>query len=364
MLPLSSIYIDPEIQIRESTSQERIDLYREILDQLPPIRVYDTGADKYLLSDGFQRMAAAETSDPPRTEIKAEIVQGTRWDAWEYAAVANMTHGLYLSKSERRDAIRRVKRNHPDDSYRDIAKRLSVSSYMVTEVVMVDRLLSKITWKPAWRLPPTVLYEVAQAPEQFWLQLLKTLDRERWTGQQVHQAVITIKDENAPDELKQAILRGDVDPGSSAHRPPTPRSSGSGGGGGGSARLRVARDSEGEDDEEEGDEGPAVDPVGTDVGERHRPIEVYVSLKVPRPNPKPRQRGWREYDREWIWVTRGPYTFMISSKALEGGWGDPRAAQEDLEGLAYLRVELDKQLSRRLREEGWPDRQDAEEGTA
>lgn len=346
VLPLSSIEVDPEVQIRNRTSEERIEYYREVFDLLPQIVVFDVGKDKYLLSDGFQRVAAAETSDPPRTEIRAEIRQGTWWDAFEYAAVANTTHGQSLDPKERRKAVLRVKRCHSDWTERQIGKRLFMSNAFVHEVIAVDRLLSTIAWAPAWRLAPTVLAQVAQAHEEHWLPLCKATDRRRWTGAQVHAAVRLLDDDATPDETKQALLRGEIDPGDVPRPAPAPRA----------PRPTVHHEEPEDDEPDEGDYvEPTGDPVGPDVGERHRTTKVRISIQVPRPPKNTRQRGARQYDREWRWVMRGPYELAVDARAIEGGLGDLSVPREERVGAAHLRTEIDRQLGKILAAEGWPD---------
>ena len=118
-IPLSKIKADPAVQVRMRLNDETIERYMEILDQLPPIIVYNVDS-KLILVDGFHRRAAAERLG--RSEIEAETKQGTGNDALEYAIKVNSIHGLALTREEYKAAVRTLHHLHPEWEHKQIAK--------------------------------------------------------------------------------------------------------------------------------------------------------------------------------------------------------------------------------------------------
>jgi hypothetical protein len=87
------------------------------------------------------------------------------------------------------------------------------------------------------------------------------------------------------------------------------------------------------------------DPVGTDVGERLRPVRVNVSLEYRVESGRPRHRGDRTYQREEVKVERS-VRLNFSSAVLDPG-----------SGPAAIATGVAQQLYRRLTFEGWPVKQ-------
>jgi hypothetical protein len=101
--------------IRDGRAQMRVEMQPEtvadyaadMLDGVvfPPVIIYHDGADHWL-SDGFHRVEAARKIG--RTEIDAEIREGTARDAILHGIGANATHGLRRSQADKRRAVERL----------------------------------------------------------------------------------------------------------------------------------------------------------------------------------------------------------------------------------------------------------------
>jgi ParB-like chromosome segregation protein Spo0J len=112
------------VALSESVIREYSDLMRMGVE-FPPVRTWFDG-DAYWLSDGFQRVAAAELVG--LKVISAEVVRGTleeaRWDSY----AANSSHGLRRSRADIEVIIRRAL-EHPKGSHlsnRELARQLSL----------------------------------------------------------------------------------------------------------------------------------------------------------------------------------------------------------------------------------------------
>lgn len=127
-LPVDSIVVDPAFNVRATLDEATVEHYAGIFDQLPPVSVFSM-PEGYLLVAGFHRMAAARRLG--RTEVKAEVRQGSRQEAEEFAVLDNTTHGRPYSRAERREAALRLLRLHPDWANNRLAGKLGVSANTV-----------------------------------------------------------------------------------------------------------------------------------------------------------------------------------------------------------------------------------------
>jgi hypothetical protein len=107
-IDISTIQILPEfISRQQEVSQETVDRYREILDNLPEIEVWqnpETG--RPCLLNGRHRLEANQAEK--YAEVEAVFFEGTYEDALVRARVGNMTHGLPYTKQEWRQAIKDI----------------------------------------------------------------------------------------------------------------------------------------------------------------------------------------------------------------------------------------------------------------
>jgi len=105
-VPIASIRRDGQTQHRTSINPRVVAEYAELMragDIFPPIRIWWDDAD-FWLSDGFQRVAAAEQAG--FTEILAEVRRGSQDDAKWDSYAANSTHGMRRTAEETRRVIR------------------------------------------------------------------------------------------------------------------------------------------------------------------------------------------------------------------------------------------------------------------
>ena len=160
-LALTEIFIDHSINIRDGLDENTIETYCHTFDQLPPVVVFKLPAipntigkfyggvsadqsrtnlpptatpaeriqDMYLLADGFHRMAAARKLG--EKEIEADVREGTRAEAEEFAILANLKHGKPLTRSERKRAVEAMLILHPERANKWIADDMGVDSKTV-----------------------------------------------------------------------------------------------------------------------------------------------------------------------------------------------------------------------------------------
>jgi hypothetical protein len=128
-LPISAIRKDGQTQHRVAINLSIIAEYASLMREgvvFPPVRVWWDGVN-YWLSDGFQRVAAAETAG--RTQIAAEVFHGSLSDAQWDSYAANATHGSPRGSAETQAVIRLAFQhsNSAKLSNVEIAKHLHLS---------------------------------------------------------------------------------------------------------------------------------------------------------------------------------------------------------------------------------------------
>ena len=130
-LPVDEIVLDPGLNLRDRLDPEAIERYAESCEDLPPVTVFDVDG-QWLLADGFHRHAAFIARNRPK--IPSKVVEGSYAEALQFAAGANLTHGLPLRRQERRRAVEVRLRVDPDRSDRQLARELGVSRDLVARV--------------------------------------------------------------------------------------------------------------------------------------------------------------------------------------------------------------------------------------
>jgi uncharacterized ParB-like nuclease family protein len=132
-LPLNKIRTDLGTQMRIKTDDDTVKEYIEVLDDLPPITVFEVDGE-YVLVDGFHRYAAYKQAG--RDTIECEIIQGTLDDAREYACGANRAHGLRRNDSDKRKAVAEFFNIPGRDTLNnsEVARKLGVSIPFVKNV--------------------------------------------------------------------------------------------------------------------------------------------------------------------------------------------------------------------------------------
>ena len=101
-LNVNAIRIDGGTQSRVSLDEQTVAEYVDALESLPPVIVFEDGAD-YWLADGFHRLHAYRTAG--KASIPADIRTGTKRDAILFSVGANGTHGLRRSNADKRKAV-------------------------------------------------------------------------------------------------------------------------------------------------------------------------------------------------------------------------------------------------------------------
>lgn len=148
-LNLNAIRIDGETQSRVSLDEGTVADYVECLDALPPVIVFNDGADNWL-ADGFHRFHAYRKAG--KASIPAEIRAGTRRDAILFSLGANGTHGLRRSNADKRKAVSAMLADSEWSQWSDrkIADACGVSQPFVSSL----------------RKPPEVITVITPAPEK------------------------------------------------------------------------------------------------------------------------------------------------------------------------------------------------------
>lgn len=124
---LEEISIYGGTQTRAATNDEAIVHYAEEMETgvtFPPITVFFDGS-KYWLADGFHRYLAAKHND--YGAIQAEVIEGGRSAALEYALGANATNGLFRTTEDKRHAVEVALDEWPDRSNAVLAETCKVS---------------------------------------------------------------------------------------------------------------------------------------------------------------------------------------------------------------------------------------------
>lgn len=102
-LKISDIIVDMGFNLRTNLDKGVIQDYKDNLESLPPVVVFDTPRG-LILADGFHRLSAAKQSE--QEMISADIQKGSVQDALSFACLANLKHGLPLTRDEKQKAIK------------------------------------------------------------------------------------------------------------------------------------------------------------------------------------------------------------------------------------------------------------------
>lgn len=130
-LPVDELVLDETLNLRDRLDPETIERYDDAWDRLPPVTVFEVDG-RWLLVDGFHRHATA-LRRRSRT-IAAEVHPGTHSDALDYATTANLSHGLPLSRAERRRVVETRLRLHPDFSDRRLSEEMGIGRELISRV--------------------------------------------------------------------------------------------------------------------------------------------------------------------------------------------------------------------------------------
>lgn len=167
-----------KIQLGDTQTRVAIDLgtvnrYAELMADgvnLPPVDIYVDEHGVHWLADGYHRIEAAESCG--KTEIDATIHTGSRDDALWAALAANRTHGLPMSRDDKRNAVEMALRAFLGKSNREIGRQVGCGDQLVARVretlesnrviTQLDKTVSSYASFPSairpslrspWRLP-------------------------------------------------------------------------------------------------------------------------------------------------------------------------------------------------------------------
>lgn len=124
ILPIARLRLDGDTQNRIELDASVVAEYEMAADELPPVETVYDGVD-YWVWDGFHRLQALQNRG--RTEVVVRVRLGTHQDAIDLSFGANETHGKRRTDADRRNAVRRCHRYHPDWSINQIAQAARVS---------------------------------------------------------------------------------------------------------------------------------------------------------------------------------------------------------------------------------------------
>ncbi len=134
---LRLIIVDPLIQQRCKTSKKVVSEYAQAMrdDQsFPPLTVFCSDRQTYILADGFTRKKAHEKAYPNIPDIECEVLPGGRDDALLFACGANASHGQPRTIADKRKAVKTLLDRWPQWSDRVIAQQAHVSHTFVSRV--------------------------------------------------------------------------------------------------------------------------------------------------------------------------------------------------------------------------------------
>jgi len=203
-LPLSSIEVDPTVNIRDKLDEGTIQWYMESFEQLPPVIAYRLNG-KLLLADGFHRWSAAERLG--LGELRVEVREGTAEEAQEFAVMANWRHGKNLSQFERDKAVARMATMlHPAETNEQIGKRMDLSERSVRRAL---RAIDMYKFSATSPHSQNRLSVIAGAPNESQKRLM---EREDLTHPELQAAVRTLNDPNIDAGYKDQMLAGEAPP--------------------------------------------------------------------------------------------------------------------------------------------------------
>lgn len=133
MIPVDCLIAEEQYQARgEGLSETHVRILMESDSPgWPPVLVSPNGDGTYGLRDGFHRVEAARRMGVPA--LRCYVVEGA---GYPEAVVANIAHGLSLSRADRKDAARWWAETNPGMSYREIGRQVGLSDKTVKAALM------------------------------------------------------------------------------------------------------------------------------------------------------------------------------------------------------------------------------------
>jgi ParB-like chromosome segregation protein Spo0J len=128
IIPIASVDVSDSIRVA-GAKLSHVRSLAELMTHLPPIVVH---RPTMRVVDGRHRVLAAMLRS--QEKIAARFVEGSAEDAFELGVRLNATHGLPLSVVDRRAAVARFLRSHPQWSNKAIATVVGVSDKTVESI--------------------------------------------------------------------------------------------------------------------------------------------------------------------------------------------------------------------------------------
>lgn len=160
-LAIKLLVLDADTQARVSVSQDTVDEYADVIEAsegewpFDPIDVFHDGS-KYFVADGFHRTMAAIRHK--LQVVPSRVHLGTAKDAKIFGMTANDSHGLRMSRADKRSCVEWLLDNMPDMWQANIAKTAGVNVRTVERIVAERKPKSHPTMsgkkKPAAKVDP------------------------------------------------------------------------------------------------------------------------------------------------------------------------------------------------------------------
>jgi ParB-like chromosome segregation protein Spo0J len=127
-VPVSALSVADSPRV-SGESAEHVEMLAAMEDQLPPILVHRASMR---VIDGMHRLKVAKLKG--QETISVRFFDGGEADAFVLAVKSNIAHGLPLSLADRKRAVERMIRSHPQWSARMVASIAGISPGTVAEI--------------------------------------------------------------------------------------------------------------------------------------------------------------------------------------------------------------------------------------
>jgi hypothetical protein len=199
---------DPEFRVRERLNEDRIEHFAVILDELPPVEVFDVKGELFLV-DGFHRHAAARKAR--RSTLRALVREGTREEAIERALTANTASSLSLTRRERWHAVVRLKRLRPKWSNRRIGREVGVVEGTVRNVTQYLELQRRVPTDVLDRLTVRKRAALVTAKPDHREDLAEAAVYGNWSSEEIRERADGLRDAMAGEDRLDAIINSNAE---------------------------------------------------------------------------------------------------------------------------------------------------------
>lgn len=151
-LSIDLLRLDGGTQARLGVDQDTVDTYAEVLEKeagewpFGEVDVFFDGSD-YFVADGFHRTLAGIRVK--RSSVPCRVHQGTARDAKIFGMTANDTHGLRMSREDKRSCVEWLIENCPKMIQSTMAETAGVSERTVRTIVSKNRQVAGSPSKPS-----------------------------------------------------------------------------------------------------------------------------------------------------------------------------------------------------------------------